>query len=58
MNKTLELMESIKLGEANSVNERTVREEIGKDKENREESVYLCSNTCVGEVCRLWYDTE
>lgn len=51
-------MESIKLGEANSVNERTVREEIGKDKENREESVYLCSNTCVGEVCRLWYDTE
>ena len=51
-------MESIKLGEANSVNERTVRKEIGKEKENRKESVYLRSNTCVGEVCRLWYDTE
>lgn len=58
MNKIAELMESIKLGEANSVNERTVRKEIGKEKENRKESVYLRSNTCVGEVCRLWYDTE
>lgn len=58
MNKIAELMESIKLGEANSVNERTVRKEIGKEKENRKESVYLRSNMCVGEVCRLWYDTE
>ena len=58
MNKIAELMESIKLGEANSVNERTVRKEIGKEKENRKEIVYLRSNTCVGEVCRLWYDTE
>lgn len=58
MNKTAELMDSIKLGEANSVNERTIRKEIGKEKENREESVYLGSNMCVGEVCRLWHDTE
>ena len=58
MNKIAELMESIKLGEANSVNERTVRKEIGKEKENRKESVSLRSNMCVGEVCRLWYDTE
>ena len=31
MNKIAELMDSIKLGEANSVNERTIRKEIGKE---------------------------
>lgn len=32
MNKIAELMDSTKLGEANSVNERTIRKEIGKEK--------------------------